>query len=249
MTTLAFSLACPSHAAEISGAEVGIGYSVLTENMSDVTKLNTYGSLDIDFSPTFGIQGDMALNHFRLNRHVHFYDGAFALHGIYHPMPGASLGGFVGRERSRGMNLDYHGLEFGQNLNQFRYQVYAWRATADKDAAIGLQWAYALNEQLSVGGRFDHYKQKIKNLDLDFLDLDFLDSDLDFNFDRIGFTTNYKLASGYSLYGELGSIHFNADPFPFSLFSISRVYIELGFRAYFGSGATFSQHNLQRMAI
>lgn len=221
---LVCSWAAPSLAAEISGAEVGVDFSRTGEANDNIQQLGLWGSLNVGFSPKFSIQGDMALYNERLSEEgdedFDFDIHTFELHGIYHLIPGTSLGGFVGISRpEHGTNQNYYGLEFGRKIYQISYEIYGWRSNnEDKFTAFGVQTAYALNERLSLGNRFELYNP---------------DQGPDRN--RIGVTVDYKLAPGYSLYGELGRLHENSD---------SDVNVKLGIRAYFGSGATFSQHGL-----
>ncbi|KEO60673.1 porin [Thioclava indica] len=219
VAALAASTALTAQAAEVSGAQVGVSYSNLTGSASDADKLSAFGSLEVAFSSAFSVQGDMALNRFG---GVDWNGGMFALHGVYHPMQGTAVGAFVGRDRLNSQNVDFYGLEASQKLNIIDLEGYLWHTETGTDGtALGLSGSYALNDRFSLGGRLDAFNGRGDD------------------YNRIGVTADYKLASSYSVYGEIGRVDAqDAD---------AEGYIGLGVRATFGAGqgTTFSQRGLQ----
>jgi hypothetical protein len=208
-----------AQAAEVSGAQVGVSYSNLTGSASDANKLSAFGSLEVAFSPAFSVQGDMALNRFG---GTNWDGGMFALHGVYHPMQGTALGAFVGRDRLNSQNVDFYGLEASQKLNMIDLEGYVWHTESGSDGtALGLSGSYPLNDRFSLGGRLDAFNGRGDD------------------YNRIGVTADYKLASSYSVYGEVGRVDAQGAD--------AKGYIGLGLRATFGAGqgTSFSQRGLQ----
>ena len=219
VAALAASTALTAQAAEVSGAQVGVSYSNLTGSASDADKLSAFGSLEVAFSSAFSVQGDMALNRFG---GVDWNGGMFALHGVYHPMQGTAVGAFVGRDRLNSQNVDFYGLEASQKLNMIDLEGYLWHTETRTDGTVlGLSGSYALNDRFSLGGRLDAFNGRGDD------------------YNRIGVTADYKLASSYSVYGEIGRVDAQG--------SDAEGYIGLGVRATFGAGqgTTFSQRGLQ----
>lgn len=211
------------HAFEVTGGEVSLGYSGLTgSSVNDVTKTAMGGSLEFGIAPGFSVQGDLGLSKFgRTDSDSH----SMGLHAIYHVNEATSVGGFLGRDRIDGTNLDFFGVEIGHQIGQFGAEGYIGHAeiAGGSGTVLGMEGNYALGDTATVGLRYD-------NIDLGNLDTS-----------RLSLTGEIGVLPGLSLTGEIGS----ADVAGFD----SEMFAGIGVRVNFGDrrGTTFRDRSVMNL--
>lgn len=206
--------------AEITGAEVGGEYSTLADGKArDVNKSTLGGSMEFGFGQ-FGAQVDLKQRYYGLAD----WDGTtFGLHGIYH-MGASSVGLFVGKDWIHHDRVENYGLEFGSQLGLIDYQAsLGWLdGKHDSGYALTLDGNYALNDQLSIGGKF-------------------ATTGMEDDLTRLGATASYEMTPGLIGNAELGVASLKD--------SDNEVFLTLGLKAVFGSGqgVTFGTRGLQEI--
>lgn len=210
--------------AEITNAEVGFDYSTFADGRAnDMHKATLGGALEFAISPQFSVQANLAQRYYGLAD----WDGTtFALHGIWHISDAAAIGGFVGKDwlDDGNNNAEFYGLEYKGNTGLITYEAYGTYADGEHDDGygLGLRGAYAMNDRLSLGARFETMNA-------------------DANLTRLGATAQYEFLPGLQANGELGL----ADPED----SDKEVFLSLGLKATFGAGqgVTFSGRGVQEI--
>jgi outer membrane scaffolding protein for murein synthesis (MipA/OmpV family) len=204
-------------AAEIVNAEIGFNYGAFVGNdLSGSNKSELSGSMEYAFSPKFSVQGDMAL---RYLDDTSFDSHAFTLHGVYNLNQSTAVGLFVGRDWVNSNSVDFYGVEAAGNFGQISYDGALTHLDGGGDDAttLSLAGAYALNDQLDLGGNFGYF------------DVDGI------NLTKVGMTAGYDLTPGVKMTGEFGLMDFDGQT--------TESYIGVGIKATFGQkgGTTFDR--------
>lgn len=212
-----------AHAFEVTGGEVSLGYSGLTDSaLNDATRTTLGGSLEFGISHEFSVQGDLSVSKFGL---THIDSRSLGLHAIYHASEDTSVGGFLGRDRIEGSNLDFFGVEIGHQMGQFGAEGYISHAEIEgvSGTVLGLEGNYAVNDYATVGMRYD-------NINVDGLDAS-----------RLSLTGEIGATPGLAITGEIG----NADLEGLG----SEMFAGIGVRINFGAkrGATFRDRSVANL--
>ncbi|MBD3786346.1 MAG: hypothetical protein IE922_05155 [Sphingomonadales bacterium] len=150
----AVSLIAAPALAEVSGAELSLGYSGLADGGArDLNKMTLGAGLEFALSPAFSVQGDLAKSWYGEAEGSSY---GYGLHGVYHLPSGLALGGFAGHEKVAGDGVDFFGLEAGGTFGMVEAEgALTWLDREGVDGfGVTLRGEYALAEQLAVGGKF-----------------------------------------------------------------------------------------------
>ncbi|MBJ3762082.1 porin [Maribius pontilimi] len=214
-------------AVEVTGGEVGLSYSRFFEDVEidgddeAVAKTSLSGQVEIGFNRNFALQADLAHHKFSASDE----DGTtLTLHGILHYNDTLSFGAFIGRDSGDGDDLDFYGIEIGQEFERFDVEAYLSDGDIDDISSgliYGVSGRYVVNDALEVG-----------------LDFDAVDLDEGADLRRIGLVADYSFGPSTNVYGEIGTSELES-----SFGSDSEEYVELGAKFMFGAerGATFDK--------
>lgn len=221
----AVSLIATPVLAEVSGAELSLGYSGLADGGArDIHKMTLGAGLEFALSPAFSVQGDLAKSWYGET------DGSgqsYALHGIYHAPSGFAVGGFAGHDKVAGEGVDFYGLEAGGTFGMVDAEgALTWLDGAGSDGfGVTLKGDYALSDQFALGGKFATVSAD------------------DGDAWRLSGTGAYQILPGLQAEGELGL--YDGDGMN------TETFVGFGIRATFGgdavtrSGTTFGKRGLQ----
>jgi len=107
--------ASPGMAQSLTGGEISLGYSALTDEDLETSGTQLGISAEIALSREFALQGDVSY----LDGEVIGFDGdetSLGLHAIYHANEQASFGYFFGQDRSEGEKSDFYGAKAGTKV-------------------------------------------------------------------------------------------------------------------------------------
>jgi len=221
----AVSLTAIPTLAEVSGAELSLGYSGLADGGArDINKMTLGAGLEFALSPQVSVQGDLTKTWYGV------MDGSgesYAAHGIFHMPSGAALGGFVGRDVLDGADVEFYGLEAGGAFGAVDVEgALSWLDGAGNDGfGLSLSGDYTIAPQVAVGGTF-------ATLSADSGDAW-----------RLSGTGAYQILPGLQAQGEVGL--YDGDGIN------TETFVGFGLKATFGgdgitrSGTTFGKRGLQ----
>lgn len=221
----ALSMMSVAAQAEVSGAELSLGYSGLADGGArDLNKMSMGAGLEFALSPQVSVQGDLAKAWYGEAEGSGY---GYALHGIYHLPSGAALGGFAGHDKVADEGVDFYGLEAGGDFGMITAEgALTWLDGAGSDGfGVTLRGDYALGEQLAVGGKFASIAAD------------------DGDAWRLSGTGAYQILPGLQAQGEVGL--YDGDDMN------TETFVGFGLRATFGgasglhSGTTFGKRGLQ----
>lgn len=220
----ALSLTALPALAEVSGAELSLGYSGLADGGArDVNKMTLGAGLEFSLAPQVSIQGDLAKTWYGI------LDGSgesYAVHGIYHLPSGFALGGFAGHDSVSDEGVDFYGLEAGGIFGMMDVEgALSWFDGNGSDGfGVSVKGDYALSDRFAVGGKF-------ATISAD-----------DGDAWRVSGTGAYQILPGLQAEGELGL--YDGDGMN------TETFVGFGVRATFGgdaitrSGTTFGKRGL-----
>ena len=226
----AVSLTAIPALAEVTGAELSLGYSGLADGGArDINKMTLGAGLEFALSPQVSVQGDLTKTWYGV------MDGSgesYAAHGIYHLPSGVALGGFVGHDKIDGEGIDFYGLEAGGTFGAVDVEgALSWidgsgrSGTGSDGFGFSLSGDYAIAPQLAVGGKF-------ATITADSGDAW-----------RLSGTGAYQILPGLQAQGEVGL--YDGDGMD------TETFVGFGVKATFGgdaitrSGTTFGKRGLQ----
>ncbi len=227
-TALAAALLCApaiSQAAEVTGGEISLGYSAMTED-SDFNTTSLEGALELGFTQTIAAQLDLGYHKYGL---VDDHATNVTLHGIYHFSDTTSTGLFYGRESVDGSDADFYGIEAGHEYEDFDVEGYVGygKESGISATVVGLSGAYAFNDSVSLGMSFDN-----------------VDFQGGLSARRFGVKGSYDFGTGAAAYAEVGEARLDVGGL-----SISDTFVGIGATFAFGAdrGATFGKRGLAHL--
>lgn len=234
LLTVAFGAACltanSAAAFEFTGGDVALTYSAFSDD-SDYSALSFEGSLEAAFNRDFGMQVDLS---------NYVFDQAdetasnLTLHGLYHLDPSMSAGLFYGIESVDGGDLEFYGIEFGQELAQVDFEGYISHGDESGSSVtlVGIEVEYKISDLFSIGAGYDY-----------------ADFEYGVSIDNAVARVRYTPTAQMSLYGEVGSLGAELDLGGGSRTSGSQTYVGIGMEYAFGAtrGATFGERGFYQM--
>lgn len=211
----------PALAVELTGGDLTLGYSGLTDNL-DYSKLNLSGSAEIGFSPEFSLQADLGVSRFFEAKET---GSSVALHAIYHTGQNVSLGVFYGTESINDDNKDFYGFEVAQKSQQFEVEAHIGNGeNFDLDGMVGgLSGRYLISPEFGLGAGYQ--RANIDGLDISTLSI----------------SADYEIAPTFRVGAEIGTFRADLDDI-----DGRETYIGLSATKTFGpmDGATFGRRGL-----
>ncbi len=154
-------------AQSLTGGEVSLGYSALTDSDLETEGVRLDGSVEMALSREFAVQFDLGYTEgdlFGLSGDTTTY----AIHAVYHANEQASFGYYIGRENSDAGDSNYFGVEGGYEKDALQFAGYfgvnradAYFGTAVGDVEVdatqyGLGMTYQLAGGAVLGANFDN---------------------------------------------------------------------------------------------
>lgn len=218
---LALCAASPALAFEITGGDVALGYSELTD-AATVSTTSLEGSVEVGFTRSFAVQLDAANYSFGLNDED---VTNFTIHALYHINDTFSAGAFLGQDTFNGSDLILRGFEVGREFSAFDLEAYVASAEDDGDKGLlyGFEGRYDLANGVFLGASFD-------------------ETDLgdDLTLTNIAARVGYAISESFDGSFEVGHVSYET-----SSAEISEPYFGLAVEFKFGAdrGATFGERS------
>ncbi|MCA1775811.1 MAG: hypothetical protein LC676_09440, partial [Loktanella sp.] len=192
--------ASPVMAQSLTGGEISLGYSALTDEDLETSGTQLGISAEVAVSREIALQGDVSY----LDGEVVGFEGdetSLGLHAIYHANEQASFGYFFGQDRSEGEKSDFYGVEGGFEGDNFNLEGYFGVSQIEIGTVEGLDVgeldlnrfgilaSYDLTPAFTLMGRYD---------DVAFSDL--------VSANRLGLGVNYAVTSQFGVSAEVGKL-------------------------------------------